>query len=163
MALCWRGAKPLLEPMLDYCQLDSWEQISVKFETEFYHFHSRICIWNCLLPKWQPFSPGGDALTSLECAVVLSPGSANVTFNSFVVAQWPNMALLSIVIIGYNDLAPIQCRAITTTNAQDAGNITHWGLNKMAIILQTTLSNTFSQKEISVFWLKFHLSLTPWS
>ena len=39
------GAKPLPEPMLPYCQLDSWEQISVKFEFEFYHFHSRKCIW----------------------------------------------------------------------------------------------------------------------
>ena len=28
------GAKPLPEPMLAYCQLDSWEQISVKFESE---------------------------------------------------------------------------------------------------------------------------------
>ena len=26
------GAKPLPEPMMAYCQLDSWEQISVKFE-----------------------------------------------------------------------------------------------------------------------------------
>ena len=32
------GAKPLPEPMLAYCQLDSWEQISVKFESEFYYF-----------------------------------------------------------------------------------------------------------------------------
>ena len=28
------GAKPLPEPMLVYCQLDSWEQISVKFESD---------------------------------------------------------------------------------------------------------------------------------
>ena len=28
-------AKPLSVPMLAYCQLDSWEQISVKFESEF--------------------------------------------------------------------------------------------------------------------------------
>ena len=28
------GAKPLPEPMLAYCQLDHWEQISVKFELE---------------------------------------------------------------------------------------------------------------------------------
>ena len=34
------GAKPLPEPMLAYCQLDPWEQFSVKFESEFYHFHS---------------------------------------------------------------------------------------------------------------------------
>ena len=25
------GAKPLYEPMLEYCQLDLWEQFSVKF------------------------------------------------------------------------------------------------------------------------------------
>ena len=57
------GAKPLPEPMLTYCQLDSWEQISVKFESEFHHFHSRKCIWNCRLPKWQPFCSRGDELT----------------------------------------------------------------------------------------------------
>ena len=34
-------AKPLPEPMLTYCQLDSWQHILVKFESEFYHFHSR--------------------------------------------------------------------------------------------------------------------------
>ena len=56
------GAKPLSEPMLEHCQLDSWEQISVKFKSEFYHFHSRKCFWNCCLPKWRPFCPGGDEL-----------------------------------------------------------------------------------------------------
>ena len=56
------GAKPLPEPMLAYCWLDSWEQISVKFESEFYRFHSnsRKHIWNCRLPKWRPFRPAGD-------------------------------------------------------------------------------------------------------
>ena len=47
------GAKWLPEPMLAYCQLDSWEQISVKFE-----FHSRKFIWKCRLPKWRPFCSG---------------------------------------------------------------------------------------------------------
>ena len=56
------GAKPLPEPMLIYCQLDSREQVSVKFESEFYHFHSRKCIWKCRLPIWRPFCPGGDEL-----------------------------------------------------------------------------------------------------
>ena len=56
------GAKPLTEPMLVYCQLVSWEQISVKFEFEFYHFHTRKCIWKCRLPKWRPFCPEGDEL-----------------------------------------------------------------------------------------------------
>ena len=63
MACCLFGNKPLPELMLACCQLDSWEQISVKFESEFYHFRSRNCIWNCRLPKWWPFSPGGDELT----------------------------------------------------------------------------------------------------
>ena len=62
MACRLAGAKPLPEPMLAYCQLDTWEQISVKLELEFYHFHSRKCIWKCHLPKWQPFCPGGDEL-----------------------------------------------------------------------------------------------------
>ena len=57
------GAKPFPEPMLAYCQLDSWEQISLKFESEFYHFHSRKCIWNSGLSKWQPFCPMGDELS----------------------------------------------------------------------------------------------------
>ena len=57
------GDKPLPGPMLVYCQLDSWEQILVKIDSEFYHFHSRKCIWNCHLPKWRSFFPGGDELT----------------------------------------------------------------------------------------------------
>ena len=36
----WRlfGAKPLPEPLLDYCQLDSWVQVSLKFERNFIIF-----------------------------------------------------------------------------------------------------------------------------
>ena len=55
--------KPLPEPMLAYCQLNSWKQISVKFKMESYHFHSRKFIWKCRLPKWLPFCPGGDELS----------------------------------------------------------------------------------------------------
>ena len=57
------GAKPLPEPMLVNCHLDSWEQISVKFESEFYHFHSRKCIRNCRLPRCRSFCPRRDELT----------------------------------------------------------------------------------------------------
>ena len=52
------GAKPSPEPMLVYCQLDSWQQMSVKFESEFYHFHWWKCIWNCRLPILRPLCPG---------------------------------------------------------------------------------------------------------
>ena len=48
--------------MLAYWQLDSWEHISVKFESRFYHFHSRKCYWKCRLPKWRPFCSRGDEL-----------------------------------------------------------------------------------------------------
>ena len=64
MAWRWTGDNQA-EPKLAYCQLDSWEQISVKFESEFYHFHSRKLIWKCCLPKWWPFCPGGHDLTHL--------------------------------------------------------------------------------------------------
>ena len=67
------GAKPLPEPMPTYCHMDSWEQISVKFESESYHFHSRMCIWKCRLPERRPFWPAGDELNqwggmALMCA-----------------------------------------------------------------------------------------------
>ena len=58
------GTKPLPEPMLAYFQLESWKQISMKFESELYHFLSRKFIWKCRLPKWWPFCPGGDELIS---------------------------------------------------------------------------------------------------
>ena len=38
-------AKPLSKPMLGYCQLDSQEQTSVKFQSNYKTFHSRKCIW----------------------------------------------------------------------------------------------------------------------
>ena len=45
------GAKSLPEQMLAYCQLDSWEHTSLKFEFEFYLFHSGKCYWKWGLPK----------------------------------------------------------------------------------------------------------------
>ena len=58
------GAKPLSEPLLENFQLDSWDPISTEFESEFYHFHSRKCIWNCRLPKWRSFCPGGGGVNA---------------------------------------------------------------------------------------------------
>ena len=42
------GAKPLSEPMLDYCSLDPKEQTSVKFQSKSLHFHLKKCAWKCL-------------------------------------------------------------------------------------------------------------------
>ena len=41
MACCLFGAKPLPELMLAFCQLDSWEQISVKFKSKPFSFKKR--------------------------------------------------------------------------------------------------------------------------
>ena len=60
MAYCLFVTKPLPESMPAYRQLDSWAQISMKFESQFYYFHSRKCIWKCRLLEWRPFCPGGD-------------------------------------------------------------------------------------------------------
>ena len=57
------GVKQLPEPMRPNRQLDSWEQISVKFEPELCRSHSWKCIWKCRLPKWRPYCPGGDELS----------------------------------------------------------------------------------------------------
>ena len=38
MAFRLVGAKPLSEPMLEYCKLDPWEQNSIKFNRNSYIF-----------------------------------------------------------------------------------------------------------------------------
>ena len=82
--MAWRlfGAKPLPEPMLTYCQLYPREQISVKVELEFYHFHSGKCIWKCCLPEWRPFCPGGDELApEISSAIVVNVVWAAKTYS----------------------------------------------------------------------------------
>ena len=57
------GAKPLPGPLLANYWLDSWQQISVKFDEQSYHFQTRKCIWKCRLPELRLLCPGGDGLT----------------------------------------------------------------------------------------------------
>ena len=45
MAWCLFGAKPLSKPMLGYCQLDPWEQTSVKFYLKYKAFLPPKYIW----------------------------------------------------------------------------------------------------------------------
>ena len=61
MACHMFGNKPLSELMLPYCQLDPKEHISLKFYFKFKSFHSRICIWKCLL--WN----GGHFVSASMC------------------------------------------------------------------------------------------------
>ena len=53
------GAKPLPEPVLAYCQLDSCEQISVKFESESYHIQEKAF---AVCQNGGHFVQGGDEL-----------------------------------------------------------------------------------------------------
>ena len=41
------GAKPLSEPMLEYCWFGPYEQFSVKFQLKVIYFHSTKCVWKC--------------------------------------------------------------------------------------------------------------------
>ena len=59
------GAKPLPEPMLTYCQLDSWEQKFSEIWIRTLSFSFRKMHLKCCLPKWQPFCPGGDEVLQL--------------------------------------------------------------------------------------------------
>ena len=58
MACSLLGTKPLPQPMLAYCQLDSWKYIFQWNMNQ--NFYSRKWNWKCRLPKWRPFCPGGD-------------------------------------------------------------------------------------------------------
>ena len=45
--------------MLGYCQLNPYEQTSIKCSFKYKTFHSRKCIWKYRLPKLLPFCPAG--------------------------------------------------------------------------------------------------------
>ena len=62
------GAKPLPEPMLAYCHLDSWEQISVKFESEFNHiiFIQENAFENVICQNGGYFVKGGRWFNTLR-------------------------------------------------------------------------------------------------
>ena len=52
------GAKPFPEPMLVYCQLDSWEQVSVEFERNLIIFIPENAFENVVCQNGGHFVPG---------------------------------------------------------------------------------------------------------
>ena len=62
------GTKPLPEPVLAYFQLDSWEQISMQFGSQFNHFHSKNAFQNIACRNGGQFVQG-------ETNQVISPSS----------------------------------------------------------------------------------------
>ena len=61
--MAWRriGDKPLSEPVLDNCQLDPRERLSVRFESIYNDIHSRNCVSKCRLYN------GGHFVSALMC------------------------------------------------------------------------------------------------
>ena len=51
--------------MLAYYQFDSWEQFSVKFESEFYHFHKKMHL-KMLSAKMAAILSMGDELANMH-------------------------------------------------------------------------------------------------
>ena len=60
----WFSDNPLPEPMMDYCQLDHQEHISMKFYLRFKSFHSRRCTWKFCLHKYRPSFRSRNVLIS---------------------------------------------------------------------------------------------------
>ena len=63
---CLFGTKSLPEPLLDYCQLNSWEQISMKFESEFYHFHKKKNAFEIVVCQTGSHFVQGDGLINYD-------------------------------------------------------------------------------------------------
>ena len=61
------GAKPLSKPMLVYCQLDPWEQTSVKFQSTYKAFQS----WKYRLRNGGHFVQGEMSYTDSACEVLI--------------------------------------------------------------------------------------------
>ena len=73
------GAEPLSEPMLEYCQLDLYEQTSVKFYLIFGLFFFEEIHLKMSSAKWRPFCPGRD-----ELIIKGAPGAQQEIFDTSV-------------------------------------------------------------------------------
>ena len=52
------GKRPITWTNADLLSTGLLGKKSMKFESEYYNFHPRKCIWKCRLPKWRPFVQG---------------------------------------------------------------------------------------------------------
>ena len=72
------GAKPLSEPLLEYCLLDPWEQTSVKFESKYKFTHFLKFIWKSRRWNVGHFVQGGGG--GVKSNVKLNSSNENVTW-----------------------------------------------------------------------------------
>ena len=87
------GAKPLSEPMLNYCQLASREQTSVKFESKYKIFHTRKCIWKCRPRNGGHFVQGGGvkcANTPVRWQAFAWTNKITKRHTAHTIVSWPN-------------------------------------------------------------------------
>ena len=167
VVISWRiGDKPLPQPMLVYCQLDSWGQVSVKFQLESYHFHSRKCIWKCRPPQRRPFCPGGDELMwhniqlgntmtytkisgNLEAVFSNCPRTWQASRQHCYRGSETSRDIVLKRLMGGNETGPTGLHVI----------LTQWGRDKIAAISHTTFSYAFSLMQMYVFRIRFLWSL----
>ena len=113
MAWSLFGAKPLAQPLLTYCQMDHYQQLSLKCR-----FLTRKWIWKCHL--WcDAICPGFDVLT---------PGD---------VAWWPSFVLLSWYIPcshcnQLQDQAPVDFNLRVNDIRMTCDDLTEWVGNSLA-------------------------------
>ena len=129
MACRLYSTKPLPEPILVYCQLDSREHISVKWELKFDHFHSRKCIRNCRLPRCRPFCLEGDELIastpSHDTLVSSIMYKSQKSWNS---ANWMGNML--------DTLRPAQNGCQAADDIFKGISLTHWPLGDLNEVLR---------------------------
>ena len=116
------GAKPLSETMLEYCQLDSWEQSQRNF-----NWNSNIFIQE-------------NAFENVVCEMA----SICLGLNVLSVGIWCDLDYRfegTIVVGGYSSIDSGD-QSVSTMQKQPF--LTHWGRYTMDDISQTTFSNSFS-------------------
>ena len=95
--LCLFSAKPLVKPLLTYCQLDPKEQISAKDELRFWNFHPEKCIWKYHVHHVSPPIHCGNTLYplySISITSVVSQFTSGTWHFCFSVTFMDNMTSL---------------------------------------------------------------------
>ena len=84
------GTKPLPEPELAYCQLASWEQISVKFESEFYYFSFKIMHLKLPSAIMAAILSRGRWVSTKSCLIQVRGfiGSGSKSAQCFLLTHW---------------------------------------------------------------------------
>ena len=163
--------KPLSEPILPYYQLDPKEQTLVNFLSKLKHFHWRICVWKCHLPKWQPSCL---SLNELRWSGIEPTRwgfwwqMAGISVSDFCLMRCDKVHLLdlwvrrhTLLLILANIKEGVYCTSAGELRTQlliDYGFNT-LRLRQIVAILQMTISNAFSWLKMYEFWLRFQWSL----